>query len=31
MTKSRGVLLVLILAAALWAITLATWQTGAGS
>ncbi|MDN5807262.1 MAG: Trp biosynthesis-associated membrane protein [Brevibacterium sp.] len=29
MTKSRGVFLVLILAAALWAISLASWQAGA--
>ncbi|GAA1867279.1 Trp biosynthesis-associated membrane protein [Brevibacterium marinum] len=29
MSKSRGVLLVLILAGALWAISLATWQAGA--
>ncbi|MGO3679779.1 Trp biosynthesis-associated membrane protein [Brevibacterium aurantiacum] len=28
MTKSRGVLLVLILAGALWAISLASWQAG---
>ena len=31
MTKSRGVLLIRAGAAALWAITLATWQTGAAS
>ena len=28
MTKSRGVLLILILAGALWAISLASWQAG---
>ena len=28
MTKSRGVLLVLVLAGALWAISLASWQAG---
>lgn len=31
MTKSRGVLLILVVAAGLWAITLATWQAGASS
>ncbi|RBP61606.1 tryptophan-associated transmembrane protein [Brevibacterium sanguinis] len=30
MTRSRGVLLVLVLAGALWAISLASWQTAVG-
>jgi MFS family permease len=29
MTKSRGVLIVLIIAAALWALTISAWQAGA--
>ena len=30
MTKSRGVLIVLVIAAAMWALTISAWQAGAG-
>ncbi|UVI34483.1 Trp biosynthesis-associated membrane protein [Brevibacterium spongiae] len=31
MSKSRGVLIVLVIAAALWALTISAWQAGVGS